>query len=366
MSARLRQVLAVGVIVVVLLVLGALALNWDQVRGYEQGVEEKIAVGSDAQSPEPAATAQPPAPVPAFGALEVTGQSSLSERTTSYSLSTPLVAPSETNDGPSVMVTLPENYDPSRHYPVLYLLTGTAEGEAPASWFNQAHVDEATTSLDAIVVTLDDGSYGWYTDWSVAGEQPRAWRTFHLEQMIPWVDSTFPTIAAPSARAVAGASAGGFGAMTYAEARPDLFGAAASFSGLLTFENPDEREDVLGEAYEASGSAHSLFGDGQRTTQADWDAHDPSLHTDSLDRLAVWIYSGSGDDYEASLQESSFSFADAARASGAQVTERTYAQLNDADSATPAGVCTEGHEWTCWSMALKDWAPELQAYFDRN
>ncbi|MDO5618550.1 alpha/beta hydrolase [Kocuria sp.] len=366
MSARSRQIVLIAVSVAVILLLLALILNWDRVRSYEQQVEEDVVVGPTADSPEPAATAVPPATAPSFGPARVTDQEPLSDRTTLYWLSTPLVTMPESADGPTVMVTLPDGYNPSRHYPVLYLLTGTAEGEAPESWYDEASVEDATTGLDAIVVALDDGWYGWYTDWTVPGDEPQAWRTFHLEQMIPWVDATFPTITSPSGRAVAGASAGGFGAMTYAEVRPDLFGVAASFSGLLSFHIPEERQDVLAEAYEASGSPHALFGDGERTTQADWDAHDPSLHTESLRGKPLWIYSGSGNDYEASLQETSDTFAAAARTSGAHVTERTYAELNNDGAYAPAGICTEGHEWECWSMALYDWTPELQGYFDQR
>lgn len=363
MSARSRRVLLVTAAAAAVLILLVLVLNWGRVRGYEQEFEQRATVGSAADSPVPAASAVPPAPVASFGPLEVTDRQVLSQRTTLYSLSTPLVAIPETTDGPTVVVTVPEGYDPSQRYPVLYLLTGTAEGESPASWYDDAAVEDATAGLDAIVVALDDGWFGWYTDWTDPGDEPRAWRTFHLEQMIPWVDATFPTIDAPSGRAVAGASAGGFGAMTYAELRPDLFGAAASFSGLLSWRIPEQRQDVLAEAYDASGSAHALFGNGERTTQADWDAHDPSLKTDSLSGKELWVYSGSGDDYEAQLQQTSQEFAQAATASGAQVTERTYEDLNDDGANTPAGVCTNGHEWACWSMSLQDWVPDLQTFF---
>lgn len=361
-----RTTVLVAVLVTCLVVGVVLAVNWDRVQNLEQRAEEKIAVGSSAQSPEPAATAVQPAPAPSFGALTVKNEESVGQRSTRYKVETPLVAAAETQDGPSVIVTLPPDYDSDREYPVLYLLTGTADGEAPLAWVKSGAVEDATADLDAIVVSVDDGSYGWYTDWTVPGDEPRAWRSFHLDQVIPWVDSTFPTLDDPSGRAVAGASAGGFGAMSYAQARPDLFGTAASFSGLLSFEDASHRQDIMGETYEASGSANSLFGDGQRTTQADWDAHDPSLHTDQLADTPLWIYSGSGNDYEAALQTTSRTFASAAQGSGAQVTERTYAELNDAGANAPAGTCGEGHEWTCWSMALEDWVPDLQAFFDRG
>ncbi|WP_158609442.1 alpha/beta hydrolase [Kocuria soli] len=318
-----------------------------------------------ARSPEAAESAMDPAPVPEIGELTVTGEQSLGERSTRYRVETDLIPAEETDGGqPSVVVTLPEDYDESRDYPVLYLLAGTAEGETPAKWVDKAAVEDATADLDAIVVSVDDGSYGWYSDWTVPGDSARAWRSFHLEQVVPWVDSTFPTIDDPQSRAIAGASAGGFGAMTYAEQRPDLFGSAASFSGLLSFDAQADRELVMGEVYGLTGSAHDLFGNGERTTQADWAANDPSKHTEALKGTPVRVYTGSADDFESRLASTSETFARAAEDSGAEVTVTTYGDLNDAGAETPAGTCGEGHEWTCWSMALKDWASDLQAQFD--
>lgn len=320
----------------------------------------------EARFPSASATsAQQPSPLPSVQPLEILSQERLSERTTRFRLGTDLVPAQETDDGPSAVVTLPQDYDPARELPVVYLLGGTSPGESPMSWHDAAAAEQAAGDLQAILVAVDDGSYGWYTDWTGSPDTARGWRTHHLEQVIPWVDQRYATAEGPGARAIVGASAGGFGALSYAEQRPDLFGAAASFSGLLSLSAAQDRGLILEEARAAAGSPDALFGDGSRTTQADWDAHDPSLATASLADRPVWLYSGSSEPFEARLQRTTQEFAQRAEASGAVVESRTYEQLIDDGAPMPAGTCSAGHEWTCWSMALHDLAPELQEFFDR-
>src|SRR5438128_1855963 len=68
---------------------------------------------------------------------------------------------------------------------------------------------------------------------SICCTAPAAWETYHMRELIPWIDSHYPTVADRSGRAIAGLSMGGFGAMTYAAKHPDLFAAAGSFSGAV-------------------------------------------------------------------------------------------------------------------------------------
>ena len=62
--------------------------------------------------------------------------------------------------------------------------------------------------------------------------QPR-WETYHVGELVPWIDATYRTIAARRGRAIAGLSMGGYGALSYAARHPGTFAAAASFSGAL-------------------------------------------------------------------------------------------------------------------------------------
>lgn len=56
------------------------------------------------------------------------------------------------------------------------------------------------------------------------------------DEVVPFVDSRFPTIAARDHRGLTGKSSGGYGAMAVPMLRPDVFGALASHAGDALFE----------------------------------------------------------------------------------------------------------------------------------
>lgn len=130
-------------------------------------------------------------------------------------------------DGVRVLVQLPVGYDSTRRYPVLYLLHGSVS--VPDEWVTRMGIESRAEVDDVVVVMPDGGRAGGYRDWRSGG---RRWESFHTGRLVRWVDETYPTIADRSHRAIAGLSMGGSGALYYAARHPDLFGAAASFSGL--------------------------------------------------------------------------------------------------------------------------------------
>ena len=129
-----------------------------------------------------------------------------------------------------VEVLLPDGYGGgSRRYPVLYLLHGAT-----------GHFDDWAASSDlpcfartlGLIVVMPDAANGWYAD-APGGAR---WETYHIRELIPYIDAHYRTVARRQGRAIAGLSMGGFGAMSYAARHPDLFAAAASFSGALDIE----------------------------------------------------------------------------------------------------------------------------------
>src|SRR5262249_48296087 len=134
-----------------------------------------------------------------------------------------------------VRVLLPSDYDatPDRRYPVLYLFHGTS-GRA-SDWVNFGRAAETTAALPLIVVMPDAGfdgdGGGWFANWfnGGAGGQPM-WETFHIEQLVPWIDDNLRTVAKRSGRAVAGLSQGGFGSLSYAARPPPPFTSVAALS----------------------------------------------------------------------------------------------------------------------------------------
>jgi S-formylglutathione hydrolase FrmB len=215
------------------------------------------------------------------------------------------------NGATHAYVLLPKDYDPSgaTRYPVVYLLHGGIG--TYWDWYGQGNVIGITDKLRAqgkvppfIAVLPDGGPWGFYTDWygsDIDGhtpDPPPAWATYHVGELVPYVDAHYPTLADRSHRAIAGLSMGGFGAMSYAARYPDVFGVAGSFSGAV---NPN-----LGYPF---GSAFltfaSLYFDNQKldqciwgdmvTQHVRWQGDDPTELAGNLGNTALFVASGGGD-----------------------------------------------------------------------
>jgi hypothetical protein len=143
-------------------------------------------------------------------------------------------------------VYVPPGYDGSgpRRYPCVYVLQGFT-GQV-TMWRNRTAYrqpfPEAADALfarqeapPAIVVYVDAWTaYGGsqFVDSPGTG----AYHSYLCDEVVPFVDDRYRTLADPAHRAVAGKSSGGFGAMITPMLRPDLFGALASHAGDALYE----------------------------------------------------------------------------------------------------------------------------------
>ncbi|MER6948836.1 alpha/beta hydrolase-fold protein [Nonomuraea sp. NPDC000554] len=137
----------------------------------------------------------------------------------------------------TVRIYLPGGYDPARsaRYRSLYLLNGG--GDSYDEWTTKADLVSLIASVpghpyDGIVVMPTGGLSGWYADWAgrTDGYFAPKWETYHIAQLIPWVDANFNTVADRSGRGLAGLSMGGYGTLRYAAAHPDVFSVIGAFS----------------------------------------------------------------------------------------------------------------------------------------
>ena len=143
-------------------------------------------------------------------------------------------------------VYLPPAYDadPAARYPVIYLIqgyTGTL-----GMWGNRSPfrptvlelVDDLFAGTDAppaLVVGVDAWTaYGGsqFVDSPGTGR----YHTYLCDEVVPFVDARWRTLADRESRAITGKSSGGFGAMITPMLRPDLFGAFASHAGDALYE----------------------------------------------------------------------------------------------------------------------------------
>jgi enterochelin esterase-like enzyme len=143
-----------------------------------------------------------------------------------------------------VAVYLPPSYDGTRRFPTVMFLSGfTGAGpmllnraawtpSLPERW--DAAIAEGRAA-EAIVVMPDCFSrYGGsqYLDSPAIGR----YQSYLIDEVWPLVDAELRTIPERDARAVAGKSSGGFGALTLALERPEVVAAVASHAGDCAFE----------------------------------------------------------------------------------------------------------------------------------
>jgi S-formylglutathione hydrolase FrmB len=143
-------------------------------------------------------------------------------------------------------VYVPPSYEaePERRYPSVYMiqgLTGQLDMWRNRSAFRRNFpelADELFASADAPPCILV-----WVDCWTSLGgsqflDSPATGRyhTYLCDEVVPWVDERYRTLAAAEHRGIAGKSSGGYGAMVTPMLRPDLFGGLATHAGDALFE----------------------------------------------------------------------------------------------------------------------------------
>jgi predicted alpha/beta superfamily hydrolase len=142
-----------------------------------------------------------------------------------------------TNTSRRAFVYTPPGYDKeiSKRYPVLYLQHGWGEDET--AWTNQGRANLIMDNLIAegkikpfIIVMI----YGMTNDVKIGGLRNfdiTPFQTVLLDELIPYIDDNFRTLADQLHRAMAGLSMGGMETKTITLARPDVFSYYALLSG---------------------------------------------------------------------------------------------------------------------------------------
>jgi enterochelin esterase-like enzyme len=127
-------------------------------------------------------------------------------------------------------ILLPPAYAASeKRYPVVYLLHGGTQNHSafPArAWFAKE-----VTRREMIVV-MPHVPQSTYTTRGPTSSM--AFLDFIAGDLVKYVDANYRTVASRDARAIAGLSMGGFGAVMAGLTHPELFGHVGAFSGAFT------------------------------------------------------------------------------------------------------------------------------------
>jgi S-formylglutathione hydrolase FrmB len=143
-------------------------------------------------------------------------------------------------------VYVPPGYDdePDRRYPSIYVIQGLT-GQLDM-WRNRSpfrrnfpelagDVFAAGDTPPCILVWVDAfTAYGGsqFVDSPATGK----YHTYICDEIVPWVDENYRTLAAADHRGISGKSSGGYGAMITPMLRPDLWGGLATHAGDALFE----------------------------------------------------------------------------------------------------------------------------------
>jgi S-formylglutathione hydrolase FrmB len=293
--------------------------------------------------------------------ITVSGWRWVSGRTLEVDISTAKVAPVAINGPNRVRITFPNDYFQSgtTRYPVLYLLHGGA-GVNSAQWTTAGGDEENITNGKPLITVMPDGGkVGWYTNWVDQSQGAQAWEDFHINQLIPWIDANLRTIASKSGRAIAGLSMGGFGAIRYAEDRPDLFAYAGSFSGAVDLGDSGTRSVITEQAGQYGFNPYGPFGNPFWPYDGTWNAVNPLNRVTRLAGVSTALYAGGGsndqDVLEGTMRASADRFDAAMNNAGLP---HFYWMYGRPGPSAPYG-CDGGHNMGCWNFALLDAVPRM-------
>ena len=129
-------------------------------------------------------------------------------------------------------IYLPESYDGTKKYPVLYMLHGY--GGNNNDWLQDntggiwagggtmpAYAREyAEKTGQELIIVAPDGGNNFYCDGFNGGPK---YMSFFFQEFIPYIESTYAIKAEKKSRAIGGLSMGGYGSLYYGSLHPEMF-----------------------------------------------------------------------------------------------------------------------------------------------
>ena len=129
-------------------------------------------------------------------------------------------------------IYLPESYDGTKKYPVLYILHGYGgnnndwlQDNTGSIWAGggtmPAYAREyAEKTGKELIIVAPDGGNNFYCDGFNGGPK---YMSFFFQEFIPYIESTYAIKAEKKSRAIGGLSMGGYGSLYYGSLHPEMF-----------------------------------------------------------------------------------------------------------------------------------------------
>ena len=202
-------------------------------------------------------------------------------------------------------VYLPSGYDagasqhPARRYPVLYLLHGLGDNEGTlfnsGGWTLLDDLRKRHKMGDFLIVS-PEGKRSFYIN---SADGAVLYNDFFLQEFLPQIERIYRITPGRSARAISGISMGGYGALRFAFAHPELFSAVSAQSAALITESPQELDRASQTGAPLASVLSPVFG--KLIAVAHWNENSPFLlakkNAAALHKVAIYFNCGQEDNY---------------------------------------------------------------------
>lgn len=212
-----------------------------------------------------------------------------------------------------------------RRFPVLYLLHGLYGDYL--NWDTRTNLERCAQRYELIVVMPDAGD-SWYTN--SATDPKDKFEDYIAKDLVAEIDGKFRTLRSRRARAIAGLSMGGYGALKIALRYNDDFAFAGSLSGAL-----DAPQDLGDKKPEFRDQLLKVFGPPGSVVRADNILSSLLQRESPKDLPYLYLACGSGDDF-------------------LPVNRNFVAQLSSRGVPYEYHETAGGHTWDYWGRSVQD------------
>jgi S-formylglutathione hydrolase FrmB len=202
-------------------------------------------------------------------------------------------------------VYLPPSYDagatkkPAETYPILYFLHGLGDNER--SLFNSGGwtmLDDLRKQhkLGEFLIAAPEGDRTFYIN---SADGSVRYSDFFLKEFIPAIEAKYRVTPGRPNRAISGISMGGYGALRFAFAHPELFSAVSAQSAAVMTETPQELDAAIRSGSSLGNLLAPVFGNPIDVRH--WNDNSPSVlakkNAAALREMAIYFNCGRDDDY---------------------------------------------------------------------
>ena len=202
-------------------------------------------------------------------------------------------------------VYLPAAYDSGasphspKRYPVLYFLHGLGDNEQTlfnsGGWTLLEDLRNQGKMGDFLIVA-PEGRRSFYIN---SADGSVRYNDFFLQEFLPHIESKYRIRPGRAGRAISGISMGGYGALRFAFAHPELFSAVSAQSAALITESPQTLDSASRAGAPLAGVLAAVFGKPINLSQ--WNDNSPFVlakrNAAALRKLSIYFNCGQDDNY---------------------------------------------------------------------